>query len=267
MNVQWGKRDGARETLEALGFTGYEAECLVTLVQQPEATATTISDQSDLPRSRVYDVADALVERGLVEVCDGEPKRYRAIPAARIVEALTEEYESQIDRVERHLTALESTENGDTDECSVWSLSGRAAVLDRFCEIVDETEQELSLLVTDRSLTTECLERLQSAIDRGVETTVLTRAGDDTAASWLRSRLSGVQFREAPPVWKSMSGDSDLACLLLTDRNAALAVTREASASAANPDYTGTLSTGDKCGFVMTLEQTLEPENVLRADD
>ena len=48
-------------------------------------------------KARVYDVADTLAERGLLEVEEGEPKRYRAISRDEIRASLADQYEQTLD--------------------------------------------------------------------------------------------------------------------------------------------------------------------------
>lgn len=55
----------AVEALTELGSTEYEARCFVALSQLSEGTAQEISQVSEVPQSRVYDIADSLFQRGL----------------------------------------------------------------------------------------------------------------------------------------------------------------------------------------------------------
>lgn len=55
------------DSLMDLGLSEYEVRCFVALTQLSEATAKEISQVADVPQSRVYDVANQLHERGLVD--------------------------------------------------------------------------------------------------------------------------------------------------------------------------------------------------------
>jgi sugar-specific transcriptional regulator TrmB len=51
-----------------LGLTEYEARAYVAIVSIGEGGISDISQQSGIPRSRVYDIMDRLATKGFVEV-------------------------------------------------------------------------------------------------------------------------------------------------------------------------------------------------------
>ena len=56
----------AVEQLKALGLSTYAARTFVALVSLGEGTAPDVSEVADVPRTRVYDAADELRDRGPV---------------------------------------------------------------------------------------------------------------------------------------------------------------------------------------------------------
>ncbi len=69
-----------KEFLRFIGLTGYEIKAYLTLLTLGEATAPELSSKTGIPISRVYDVLESLVSRGLAEVKVGRPRIYRAVP-------------------------------------------------------------------------------------------------------------------------------------------------------------------------------------------
>lgn len=53
-------------TAQKLGFNEYEAKSYVALVKLGPATAYQVSKASGIPRARIYDVLNTLVEKGIV---------------------------------------------------------------------------------------------------------------------------------------------------------------------------------------------------------
>jgi len=65
--------------LKELNLTEYEAKALVTLFKFSECDAPTISRNSEIPKTRIYDVLEKLKERGLVLEVYKKPKTYKVI--------------------------------------------------------------------------------------------------------------------------------------------------------------------------------------------
>ena len=63
------------ELLKQLGLTEYESKTLNTLFQLKEEKAPEISRDAQVPKTRVYDVLDGLVKKGLVIEIQGRPKK------------------------------------------------------------------------------------------------------------------------------------------------------------------------------------------------
>ena len=74
--------------LEKLGLTEYEAKTLETLFKLKEAEAPTISRIAQVPKTRVYDVLEKLIQKNLIMEISGRPKLYRAIEPQKAIESL-----------------------------------------------------------------------------------------------------------------------------------------------------------------------------------
>ncbi len=74
--------------LKELNLTEYEAKALVTLFKFSECDAPTISRNSEIPKTRIYDVLEKLKERGLVLEVYKKPKTYKVINPEEIFKSL-----------------------------------------------------------------------------------------------------------------------------------------------------------------------------------
>ena len=63
-------------TLKGIGMTMYEAQAYVTLTSLISATADEVSQNSGIPRSKIYDVLKKLNEKQFLEIEDGRPLTY-----------------------------------------------------------------------------------------------------------------------------------------------------------------------------------------------
>ncbi len=84
----------------------YEAELLVALMQLERGTASDISRISHIPRSRVYDVAQGLEEKGLVEIQRSRPIIYRTISLEMALAKLKRQHEQTLQRARQTLQNL-----------------------------------------------------------------------------------------------------------------------------------------------------------------
>ena len=159
-------KTAAVESLVELGLTEYEARCYVAITQLTQGTAKEISQVSDVPQSRVYDVAARLHERGLVDVQESEPRRYFAVPVKDALERLQQTYHDSLETAEQHLQSLESRENKAS---GVWQIANQEDILLRMTTHIEEAQDEIFLVLGDDSLLDrDVLETLADASDRGV---------------------------------------------------------------------------------------------------
>ncbi|MHB9287528.1 TrmB family transcriptional regulator [Halobacteriales archaeon Cl-PHB] len=244
----------AVDALLELGFTEYEAGCLVALVRAGTATAADVSDHSNVPRSRVYDVADGLAEEGYVEVMDGEPRRYRALPPDRVVDRLEETFQAQVATLGETLETLhDSAETGSAG--NVWSLSGRHQVLVRSQDLIDDAAAEVTMLVSDDLLIDDCIDCLRAAADRDVDLDLLAESAE--LRDWLDAQLPSATVRERPEVWSAVGNDGRLARLIVADGTGALVATKHRDGPTDQGTFEGVVGEGAANSLVLALQGTL----------
>jgi HTH-type transcriptional regulator, sugar sensing transcriptional regulator len=86
--------------LVSLGLTSYEASAYVALTRRHVATGAEVARLSGVPRQRIYDVLDGLVERGLATVKPGRPLRYTAVEPEAAVTVLLSARRAEVARLE-----------------------------------------------------------------------------------------------------------------------------------------------------------------------
>lgn len=96
------------ELLEKLGLTEYEGKTLSALFRLNEAEAPDVSRMAQVPKTRVYDVLDRLVEKKLVIEIRGRPKKYRVVDAGAALESLVSEQKKQLVRLEEQALSLKN---------------------------------------------------------------------------------------------------------------------------------------------------------------
>ncbi|MFH1240545.1 MAG: helix-turn-helix domain-containing protein [Candidatus Diapherotrites archaeon] len=94
--------------LETLGLTEYESKTLVTLFKFDEIEAPEISRRAQVPKTRIYDVLDRLVRRGLAIEIKGRPKRYRVIDRATAIDTLVERKKDDFKKIEDNAQTMKA---------------------------------------------------------------------------------------------------------------------------------------------------------------
>lgn len=160
-------RSTAIDQLKALGLSAYAARTFVALVSLGEGSARDVSEVADVPRTRVYEAADELRERGLVDVKRSNPRRYWAISTETAGRHFEQEYDQRVATLVDALDTLGST-NRSTEQRGVWTVTGREAVTERVFEFVSEADEEIVYMTAEELLTEPVGGCLSAASDRGV---------------------------------------------------------------------------------------------------
>ncbi|UNK21431.1 TrmB family transcriptional regulator [Paenibacillus sp. N3/727] len=124
------------------GYSQYESKVYETLVTSGEAMdASSIVKLSGVPKAKIYEVLDRLVDKGIVmDTVSGKKRTYTALPVEAVIDKLTHEFESDIK--ELRSAGVRKTVVDD----QVWSLKSHSSI-QAFCKQMIEEAQE-SVLVS-----------------------------------------------------------------------------------------------------------------------
>jgi predicted transcriptional regulator len=133
------------EGLVQLGLTEYEARAYVATVSVGEGGISDISQQSGIPRSRVYDIMERLAAKGFVEVGAMKPLRYRAVDPDQVTKQIRAEFSRTADTVQSSLQDLK----GKTDKMPtpLWFIMGERRIDVEIEEFISSAQASLGMLV------------------------------------------------------------------------------------------------------------------------
>jgi len=212
--------DRARSTairqLRALGLSTYAARTFVALISIGEGTAQDVSDVADVPRTRVYDAADELVERGFVDVKQSKPRRYWAISTETAGRHFRQEYDHRVTALTNALDRLESPPDRSTEQRGVWTVTGRDTVTERVVEFISTANDEVAYMTVEEVLTEEIAESLSTASDRGVSIRLAEMS--QSTENRLDRTVPGAQLFESLWDWS----DTPAGRLLMVDQEKTL---------------------------------------------
>ncbi len=153
------------DALKTIGLNKYERNLWVALLSRGASTAGELSDISNVPRSRCYDVLESLSARGFVVIQPGKPLKYVAVTPReamerakkKVVEEATE-ISNKIDRLVKSdiIKELERVHKDSIKtvrpEDLTGSLKGRYAMQQQVEGMLKRAKKSVKLITTATGL-------------------------------------------------------------------------------------------------------------------
>ncbi len=193
----------SQETLDALediGLNMYERKIYAALISRGVSTAGELSEMTNVPRSRAYDVLESLAEKGFAILKPSKPMQYVAVPPEEALENRKElhrqELEEKMERVDRfkeseavqELQTLynEGVQRVEPAEMS-GALKGKYNVFKHLGNMMADAEEEIKIMTTDdglQDIVDNHMDELRSARENGVQVRILAPRSDETEEAW-----------------------------------------------------------------------------------
>jgi sugar-specific transcriptional regulator TrmB len=175
------------DNLEDFGLSSYEARVFYAMLKLGFSSAREISNQSDVPFGRIYDVLGSLEDKELIEKQDSRPKRYAIKEPKFAVNNLLLRKKKELDsltlrakNLEDHLAKLYTRK---PEEGLFWSVAVDHESIIRLLGKLGEAEEELLLyvdaninMVKDVNLTDDSrkqLDNMTKLVEEGVKVKIL----------------------------------------------------------------------------------------------
>lgn len=187
----------AVDALTRFGLTTYEARVFVALQKLGVGSASDVSEVAEVPRSQVYGAAEGLEERGLVDVQQGTPTRYRPIGLDEANRLLVEQLEAEGDRAFDYLERVRGqvTVEGERSE-AIWVVHGSGNVVARAIELVRGAERRVVYGVPGDSLVEPAL--VEAVRERAADGVAVTVASPESSVLDAFGTVAAVDARELP---------------------------------------------------------------------
>ena len=98
------------ERLKDFGLNSYERKLWIALLSRGVSTAGELSDISNVPRSRAYDVLESLEKKGFIVVKVGKPIKYLAVSPSEVIERVKKKISEEAEERSRMLSQLKDSE-------------------------------------------------------------------------------------------------------------------------------------------------------------
>jgi len=149
--------------LQKLGLTYYGAKAYTTLVATGSATAITLSAESGVPRTRIYDALKRLEEDRWITVEYGRPRFYSPRYPKEVFEERSALLSSELDHASNELTLLYDRQIGkETYNFSL--IRGVDNISARTLEMIGRARQSLIMMGTTIPFSRSEVERFKKMI-------------------------------------------------------------------------------------------------------
>ncbi|MFP4045957.1 MAG: TrmB family transcriptional regulator [Candidatus Aenigmatarchaeota archaeon] len=173
------------DQLKALGFNSYQRKLWTALLSNGPSTAGELSEISNVPRSRTYDVLESLADQGIVNIQTGKPMKYVPVEPEEAFERLKKKHEEEyknmankIDNVKegdafKELKGLYDggVESTDPSEFT-GALKGRSQMIQQLESMFKNAESRIHVMTSKEGLKeiyNNHVHVLKDAAERGVK--------------------------------------------------------------------------------------------------
>ena len=218
--------------LKEFGLNSYEGKLWVSLLGRGVSTAGELSDISNVPRSRAYDVLESLEKKGFIIVKLGKPIKYIAVQPREVLERVKKKVREEAEQKEKSLERLrdsqllaelgvlhkEGVELIDPTEHS-GAFRGRDKLYDHISSMIRNADKNVTIVTTAAGLKRK-LNRfkndLEKAAKRGVRVRIAAPLDDETRK--LAKNINGfAEIRNAAKEARFCIVDGKEMVLMLTD--------------------------------------------------
>jgi sugar-specific transcriptional regulator TrmB len=174
--------DAARRVLHELGLTEYETETYLALLKRGALTASEVSEQSNVPYSKIYEVLNALEKKGWIEVEHGRPSKYFPKSPIEALSMAKLQFEEKLHKWEKTVATeiqpiFEQREIREKPD--IWILRGELNVVAKLQEMIDNVKSEAMIAapVFTKPFADVFLNLLKGLHDRNVQVLFMAAGG------------------------------------------------------------------------------------------
>ena len=222
--------------IKDFGLNSYEAKIWTALLSRGVSSAGELSDISNVPRSRTYDVLESLEKKGFVIMKLGKPIKYMAIPPTEVIDVIKKKIREDSTKQENTMEELKKSDvlsqltqlhtNGiDMVEPTdlVGMIKNRDNVYDYLESMIKKAEKSIYIMTSADGMIRkiEHLEKsMKKAADKGISIKILVSGSKD--AEKLEKELKGVAEVKTTTEIKSrfvLVDDSKLLFFITNDKD------------------------------------------------
>lgn len=178
-----------RDDLALLNFSEYETRAYIALVALQASDAESVAVTAQVPRTSMYKVLDALVEKGYVTVTPGRPRHYAPEPPLALKQRIFSRLDETFDDLEMIRGILR--ERGMPQV--IFTIVGRDKVMNKMAEFLGMAKARVMISTSNASILRDSLEKdFAAAVKRGVRISIIIPPGQKFVPDVELFRRSGL---------------------------------------------------------------------------
>ncbi len=220
--------------LKEFGLNSYEAKLWVALLSRGMSSAGELSEISNVPRSRTYDVLESLEKKGFIVVKIGKPIKYIAVSPTEVVERVKKRVQNEADRKSKHLEDLKTTstlkeldslysqgvEKLDITDMTA-AFRGRKRLYEGLSTIIKKAKKDVIIATNSRGVLRK-LSSLKSDIKnldkKGIDVKILTNKDDKKIKKILSNKdFSHLKIKHSDNEFRFVIVDDQHLVFMITD--------------------------------------------------
>lgn len=132
--------------LKKFNLSTYEAKAYITLNSIISGTAVEISRESDIPRSKVYDVLKNLKKKKFIEIKEGKPLTYEVIPPRIAFTEHKKELINTLNRNEEKLIEIYEKEISQI-QAPVWLIPTQEKITSKETDLIKNARRKINMRI------------------------------------------------------------------------------------------------------------------------
>lgn len=153
------------EDMKKLGLSEYEVKAYLKLLEQYPVNGYTLSKNSGIPRSRIYEVLDSLKNKQLVfEQIEEKTTLYQPIEPKLLVNKFKNNFDNILNHVEEYTEKVYSQRQNDNE---LIVIKGRNKIIDFVNALISEAQKRIAVSIWEDEIN-DISKALNDAIGRGV---------------------------------------------------------------------------------------------------
>jgi len=190
-----------RKSLEKIGLTGYEIKAFTSLLKTGEITASELSQQCNVPYSKIYEVLGMLEEKGWIGSDESRPTKYFAKSPNSALQTTKQKAEEAFAINQKViLNDLNPIykKSGTAERPDIWVLTGTMNIVTKILEMIDTCREEVLIAIpkAGEELVKQALPKLRHLHDKGIKITILTSDRFDKNIIEGLTRLATVKIKK-----------------------------------------------------------------------
>ncbi|MHC1684425.1 MAG: TrmB family transcriptional regulator [Clostridiaceae bacterium] len=153
------------QDMKALGLNEYEIKAYLSLLEQHPVNGYTLSKNSGIPRSRIYEVLESLKNKQIVfEQSDGKNNIYYPLEPELLISKFKKSFDSVLSNIKKY------TENiylSDENDNKLIVIRGRKNIIELLNLLISDAKKRIILSIWEEEIN-DIYKNLIDAINRGV---------------------------------------------------------------------------------------------------